>query len=162
MSNRPYNYHAPIKGFDGTEFAFLSNFFPSTVWYEGLEFPTVEHAFQAAKTLDVFRRVEIQKAATPGKAKRLGRKVEMRSDWEEIKDLVMLNLLTQKFSIPHLKSALLATETAFLEETNTWGDQYWGVCEGKGLNHLGKLLMVVRSWLGPHKMSEWQRTGGTM
>lgn len=42
---------------------------------------------------------------------------------------------------------LLATGTRYLEETNTWGDTYWGVCEGKGLNMLGKTLMQVRDEL---------------
>ena len=60
----------------------------------------------------------------------------------------MLRVLRAKFAQnPELAMQLLATGTRYLEETNTWGDTYWGVCEGKGLNMLGKTLMQVRDEL---------------
>ena len=69
----------------------------------------------------------------------------MRTDWEQIKVGVMKDLVLQKFTKhKELKEKLLATGDAYLEETNTWNDIFWGVCKGKGQNHLGKILMEVR------------------
>jgi ribA/ribD-fused uncharacterized protein len=137
----------PILRFDGTKHEFLSNFHSSTVWFDGQDYETVEHAYQAAKTLSEIERRAICFAETPGKAKRLGNKVTLRSDWEIVKPLVMLQLLAQKFMIPDLRSRLLATVDAYLEEGNTWNDVYWGVCNGVGQNMLGKQLMYIRSLL---------------
>ena len=132
-----------IDCFDG-EFAFLSNFYPSPIFAGNIWFPTVEHYFQAAKPTNMEEYKAIAAADTPGQAKRLGRKVTLRPDWEEVKDEVMLDALRKKFSIPELREKLLATGEEYLIEGNTWGDKYWGVCDGIGLNHLGKLLMRVR------------------
>lgn len=128
------------------EYRFLSNFEPSVVQLDGVNYPTVEHAYQAAKTTDVSEREEICSASTATIAKRLGKKVTMRSDWEEVKISVMKSLVDQKFSNHrHLRESLISTEDSYLEETNYWGDRFWGVCKGKGENHLGKILMEVRS-----------------
>ena len=135
-----------IDCFDG-EFAFLSNFYPSPITDGNLIFPTVEHYFQAAKTTNIEEYEKIAAADTPGQAKRLGRKVTLRPDWEEVKDQVMLDALRKKFSDDKLRSMLLTTGEEYLIEGNTWGDKYWGVCGGIGLNHLGKLLMQVRDEL---------------
>ena len=123
----------------------MSNFVPCKVMLDGLEFTSTEHAYVAAKTLDIEKRKEIAAVETAGQVKRLGRKLKLREDWEEVKDGVMLDLLIQKFSQEPFISQLLATGEAYLEETNTWGDTYWGVCEGVGYNTLGHLLMQVRS-----------------
>lgn len=133
-------------GFHG-ENRFLSNFSYSDIVYEDQLYPTVEHAFQAAKTLDLQDRYLISMASTPGMAKREGRQVQLRPDWEEIKLEVMAKLLRLKFADPELKQLLLATGDDYLEETNTWNDTYWGVCNGVGENHLGRLLMMVREEL---------------
>lgn len=125
-----------IDSFTG-EYAFLSNFYPT-------EFGSVEHLFQAAKTLDHKEQEEIMRAHSPGKAKRLGRKATLRSDWEEVKLDHMEFFLRWKFSNPELRQKLLDTGDATLVEGNHWGDTYWGVCRGKGENHLGKLLMKIR------------------
>lgn len=136
-----------IDKFDG-EYAFLSNFYPSIVYdFEGNTYPTVEHYFQAMKTLDPKVRKHIASAKTPGEAKRLGRRVELRSDWEDIKLKVMKHGLIQKFAEPELRNPLLRTGDAELIEGNWWGDTYWGVCNGVGENHLGQLLMEVREEL---------------
>ena len=131
-----------IKGFSGA-YRFLSNFYPAKVVFEGIEYPTSEHAFQAAKTLDVAQRRAIA-TLTASEAKRVGRKLYLREDWEQIKLVTMELILLDKFSRQPLKRQLIATGDAFLEETNTWGDIIWGVCRGVGSNHLGKLLMKVR------------------
>ena len=132
-----------INCFDG-EFGFLSNFCPSKIEFEGIVFPTVEHAFQAAKTLDLEERKRIAKLETAGKAKRAGRKVVLREDWEEIKVAIMFELCLEKFSQPIFKELLLATGNARLVEGNTWNDTFWGVCNGIGKNNLGNILMEIR------------------
>ena len=132
-----------IDCFDG-EFDFLSNFYESTIYHDGIKYPTVEHAFQAAKTMDLNERIKIANMNTPGKAKRAGRKVALRPDWEQVKFEVMKELVTIKFLNPDLKAKLLATKNAELIEGNTWNDTCWGVCKGIGQNNLGKILMEVR------------------
>jgi ribA/ribD-fused uncharacterized protein len=133
-----------IDKFDGTEYAFLSNFYSSPIQYEGIVYPTVEHMFQALKALDVETRKKIANAATPGQAKRLGRSVALREDWEEVKVDVMRTALQLKFSNPALRAKLIATGDAELIEGNTWNDRFWGVCRGTGKNMLGLLLMELR------------------
>jgi len=114
----------------------------------GFEVATLEHAFQLAKTLDPRARSEIAAASTPGQAKRLGRGVEMRAGWEESKCAVMEALLIQKFTRhAQLAHVLLGTGEADLVEGNSWGDTYWGVCNGVGRNQLGCRLMRVRMHL---------------
>lgn len=71
----------------------------------------------------------------------------MRSDWEEVKLGVMEGLLREKFSDPELRRKLLATGERELVEGNDWGDSFWGVCAGRGKNHLGRLLMKLREEL---------------
>lgn len=133
-----------ILGFKGP-YRFLSNFWPAKVELDGLEYQTTEHAYQAAKTLDVAERKEIRESAKPGDAKKLGKKLTMRPDWEQVKFQVMENVVRQKFTkYKDLKEMLLSTGDDYLEETNNWQDVYWGVCNGKGQNKLGKILMKIR------------------
>lgn len=122
------------------EYHFLSNFSE-----EGKVKPTVEHYYQAAKTLDPNDRDWVMEAPTPGQAKRRGRKVELRPDWEQVKIGIMLGLLLEKFDESEIQAKLLATGDARLIEGNTWHDTYWGVHGGVGENWLGRLLEVVRS-----------------
>lgn len=133
------------------KYAFLSNFHPSQVGMDGLIYPTVEHAYQAAKTLNPGLRTAIRTAGTPGYAKQMGRAVKLREDWESVKLDVMLDLLRRKFSHDDFRKQLLATGDATLIEGNDWGDHFWGMSgyhpNRKGLNHLGRLLMQVRSEL---------------
>lgn len=142
-----------IDSFKG-EFGFLSNFHPAPVRFEGRSYETVEHAYQAAKTLNESSRELIANAGNPAKAKRLGRAVEMRPDWESLRLEVMLDLIRQKFSNPFLREALLATGDAELIEGNHWNDTFWGVCRGVGENNLGKIIMKVRSELQSDASSE--------
>lgn len=128
------------------EHSFLSNFHPAKVVFEGLEYPSVEHAYQAAKTLDFkLRAIFALQDMTAAQAKYLGRQIKCRGDWETIKDGVMQSCLSAKFSDPALRTLLVATGDEELVEGNTWGDTYWGVCNGSGLNKLGKFLMEIRS-----------------
>lgn len=127
---------------------FLSNFYYSEVTLDDEPTPyvylTVEHGYQAAKIKDPASRGVVYTAPSPGAAKRAGRAAELRVDWEEVKIPIMFALLRQKFTDPSLRAMLLATGTEQLIEGNTWGDTFWGVCDGMGDNHLGRLLMQVR------------------
>ena len=134
-----------IDSFQG-EHRFLSNFWPAEVALDGVVYPSVEHAYVASKTLDLSARHVILKS-TPGQAKRYGRTLALRPDWESVKLAVMAGLLVQKFRHPELAALLRATGDAELVEGNTWGDTFWGVCKGKGANNLGRMLMEIRSSL---------------
>lgn len=138
-----------IKEFQG-EYRFLSNFYPAKVEFEHEIFPTVEHAYQAAKTKEWSKRLYIREARTPGEAKRRGRSISIREDWEDIKYDVMSKLVMDKFANnKELKQKLLNTRDSILQEGNKWGDKIWGIDlkTGKGLNLLGKILMIVRDTL---------------
>lgn len=124
----------PFRG----EYFFLSNFYPSEPY-------PVEMLYQAAKTLDLEWKERILHSGSAGMAKRLGRKAPQRPDWEEIKLQTMEDLVTQKFfASPDLAKKLLATEDEELAEVNWWNDVFWGISNGVGENHLGKILMKVR------------------
>lgn len=128
------------------EHEFLSNFYPSEIIFDGQKYPTVEHAFQAAKTLDPKIRIKIRNAKTPGLAKKMGRSVKLREDWEKIKYSMMSALVSSKFlTHPELKQKLIDTGDAELIESNYWRDTTWGVYMGVGTNWLGKILMDVRN-----------------
>lgn len=116
---------------------------------EPVRFPTVEHAYQAAKTLDLKARERIRLLPTAGKAKAAGKRLKLRDDWEEVKIGIMRGLLRQKFAPgTFLAGVLLETGERELIEVNTWGDRFWGECpRGVGENHLGKLLMEIRAEL---------------
>ena len=104
----------------------------------------MEHAYQAAKASDPSARELIRNASSPAAARRLGQAVQLPDDWDERKVEVMRGLVRKKFENPLLRSMLLATEDALLVEGNSWGDRFWGVCRGQGMNHLGRILMEVR------------------
>lgn len=147
-----------IREFRG-KYSFLSNFYPCEVEYEGLIYPSVENAFQAAKTAP-FRREPFTRVS-PKEAKKMGRKVPLLGGagyWESRKVKVMEELVREKFSRnPELKRKLLETGDAVLIEGNTWGDEFWGVNLKKpdpkspwgyrGKNVLGQILMKVRKEL---------------
>lgn len=142
-----------ITEFDG-KYAFLSNFFHSPFAYDGIEYPTVEHFFQAMKTLDQEERKKIAAADSPGKAKRMGRNVKLREDWEEIKYTIMRVGVERKFDTHlELASKLIATGDAILIEGNSWHDNTWGSCfcpkcaSIAGKNWLGEILMKRREEL---------------
>lgn len=136
-----------IDSFTGV-FSFLSNFYPAPP-------PSLEHHYQAAKATSDAGRAFVLSAATAGEAKRRGRRiVNIRQDWEEVKVQVMMDLLRTKFVLgSNLAKALVLTGSAELVEGNRWHDNFWGNCScvrcggTPGQNHLGKLLMQVRSEL---------------
>lgn len=141
-----------IDCFDG-HWAFLSNFYWHEIEFEGIKYPTNEHFFQAMKTLDEDERLEISRCLTPGRAKRMGRRVALRPDWESVKEDVMFEALCLKFADEQLADWLLETGDSILVEGTTWHDNEWGNCSCpkcahiEGKNKLGKLLMKVRDMI---------------
>ncbi len=125
-----------IDRFDG-EYRFLSNFY---IEPDGTH---VEDEYQSAKTDPPA--VELR-TMFPGAAKRAGRKLKLRDDWDSVKVQVMADLVFWKFqNHPELLEKLIATGDEELVEGNNWGDMFWGACGGRGLNHLGRILMQVRA-----------------
>jgi ribA/ribD-fused uncharacterized protein len=132
------------------EYSYLSNFHPAPFTYNGKTWPTVEHAFQAAKFPDAPDLQEkIRLTATPAGAKIKGRRgAPLRPDWEEVKVPLMLELLRAKFAAnPPLSEALKATAPAQLREVSR-SDSFWGCgASGCGKNQMGNLLHQVRNTL---------------
>lgn len=157
-----------ISSFTTDETRFLSNFYPYktktgekyphkvSVYMNGIEFDCVENAYQAAKLLSKEEQIAFSKM-TPYETKAImdaGLK-EVRPDWENIKLNIMTELVFQKFlGSKDLTKLLLATREKELVEGNTWGDIFWGICDGKGQNHLGQILMAVRSYIRDGKNSQ--------
>jgi ribA/ribD-fused uncharacterized protein len=141
-----------INCFDG-KWAFLSNFYWNEIEFEGITYPTNEHFFQAMKTLNIGERQKIANCLTPGQAKRMGRQVALRPDWEEVKEDIMFLGLCLKFADEQLADWLVETGDEPLEEGTTWHDNEWGNCSCpkcrniEGKNKLGKLLMKVRGMI---------------
>jgi hypothetical protein len=135
-----------IDSFSGN-YEFLSNFFV------GEDGSTVEHMYQASKTLDLGWRTAILNTLTPGKAKRLGQKAPLRKDWEKIKIQVMSDLVREKFKDLTLKTKLIDTFPTKLIEGNRWHDNFWGSCSCDKCfkkdkhNVLGNILMQIRGEL---------------
>jgi len=141
-----------------TGYDFLSNFYSSTVSFEGKLYPTVEHAYQAAKTTDPQIREMIRKARGPGEAKKLGQGIIVRNDWHDVRLSIMRSLIKEKFFNPFLTHRLLNTGESQLILNNKWNDRFWGVCRGEGENWLGKILMEVREDLRKESSEDIQKS----
>lgn len=131
------------------DYYFMSNFYPFKLIYNGIEYQNTEAAFQAQKCKYLPERNQFSKL-NPSEAKRLGRHVELRPDWEQVKDGIMFNIVLTKFSSDeYLAYKLLKTGEEVLMEGNTWKDTYWGVDLDtmQGKNKLGLILMKVRDVL---------------
>lgn len=140
-----------IRSFKG-KYSFLSNFYPCIVVFEGRKYPSVEHAFQAAKTLDEDERINCAVSPSAADARTFGRHVKLRPDWEDVKVGIMTDIVRDKFTRnlsfrTDLKELLLSTGDAYLEEGNSHRDRFWGTVDGEGRNELGKILMQVREEL---------------
>lgn len=141
MCNKP-----GIYGFRD-EYDFLSNFYRTPVFYEGILYPSSENAYQASKTDDVAVRMEFTKY-TSGNAKRLGKLITITDHFKRNKIEIMFLINFDKFHrSTDIKTKLLATGNLYLEETNQWKDTFWGVYNEKGDNNLGKILMKIRECL---------------
>lgn len=136
-----------IRQFRG-DFFFLSNFYNCPVAYKQLTYTNNEAAFQAQKCVSDTERIQFTKLSS-SEAKRLGRRVSLRKDWEDVKVSIMEEVVRAKFTQnAELADKLLATGDAHLEEGNTWGDRVWGTVNGIGANQLGIILMKIRDEIG--------------
>ena len=123
---------------------FLSTSALSSAKFDGDLYPSVAQAFAAAKTLDLDVRAKLRGLCNPAWSNKLDRQGAVRPDWDAVKIGIMRQLLRDKFSEPKLAEALLDTGDAELVEGNVWGNNFWGLSEGRGENMLGRLLMQVR------------------
>lgn len=149
------------------EYRFLSNFHPCEILIDGIVYPSTEHAYMAYKTDDVAIKQKIAKLVKPSDAKEMGNTVKLRSDWNYFRVAAMLNCLHLKFNPEtELAKMLLATGDKYLEETNWWHDEFWGVYKPVlknfpgdagpgGMNMLGKCLMIVRGNLRYEDVTTW-------
>lgn len=131
------------------EYRFLSNFWDAPVTYKGLTYQNAEAAFQAQKCIDEAEKEQFTTLRS-NEAKRLGRHVQLRPNWENVKLPIMEEIVRAKFTQNEdLKAMLLATGDLVLEEGNAWGDTFWGVDakSREGRNHLGRILMRIRKEL---------------
>lgn len=149
----PFHHSFVIDEFTGVN-KFLSNFYEGELVWRDTTYPSAEHAFQAAKTLDTDERAKIIAAESPLAAKRLGRACTLKRNWEYIKLGTMKSIIVAKFQ-PKTKitGKLLNTGNMFLMEGNDWGDDYWGAIWNEtheqwiGWNYLGFILMARRAEL---------------
>jgi len=125
------------------KYAFLSNYYPCKVPYEGIWYSNSEAAFQAQKEKSPRRR-KLYREAPPNIAKQMGRRAELREGWEIIKDKIMYEVVKAKFQHNSQLRQQLLEVTEPIVEDNTWNDTYWGKCNGKGANKLGEILERVR------------------
>jgi ribA/ribD-fused uncharacterized protein len=148
--------------------AFLSSFFVRDLVLDGVTYRSGEHAFNTAKTLDADAAAQVRDAPTPAIAKRLGRQVPLRDDWDKaVRYEVMCSVLKAKFADPDLRAQLLATGDALLIEGNQHEDSHWGQCSCEqhrawpGANHLGWMLMEHRAGLRGDRADRWTRVAVT-
>lgn len=139
------NNKPAILGFQG-EYRWLSNFHPVQITCNyGLKWPSTEHAYQAYKCGSPKSVHAEISTLSSGAAKRYGQMIDVVPYWDRIKRKVMLELNRYKYTQNlSLKLLLLETRNRYIEETNSWNDKFWGVCEGEGENHLGRILMQIR------------------
>lgn len=148
-----------INSFTG-RYRFLSNFYPVTIEHQGIKYPSVEHYYVAMKIkndqqidgryityIDCREMIAKMPAEQAGKVKQFGKIIKVRKDWDDVKLDIMLWGVREKFKNEDLKQLLLDTDGEELVEGNWWGDKFWGVSNGEGENHLGKILMRVREEL---------------
>jgi ribA/ribD-fused uncharacterized protein len=134
-----------ILGFKD-EYRWLSNFYPCPITYDFINYSCVEVAYCAAKC-ELLSERDMFYGLNGAQAKSLGKRIQLKSNWEEIKVNTMHRLLKQKFNQEPFRTLLIETYPMHIEETNHWGDTYWGVCKGKGENRLGILIMDIRDRL---------------
>lgn len=135
-----------IEEFQG-EFRWLSNFVPAKIILDGVEFPSVEHAYVSAKCDDAEWKMFCSDSSnTSADIKRKGRGIQLKDNWNDIKVNVMRECVTQKFNQEPYRTLLIETGDEYIQEGNRWGDKFWGVYlkTGQGENNLGKLIMEIR------------------
>jgi len=140
-----------IAHFKQSGYEFLSNFKAVKVRFEGNEYDSVEHAYQASKSMALEWRLFCMNASSPAEVKKAAKAISVRPDWKSVRLSIMRNLLDQKFNQEPYSTWLLNTGEQYIQEGNYWGDTYWGVDLTKtpvvGENKLGEMLMDIRDRL---------------
>lgn len=143
------------------DYRFLSNFHMCDVMYDGVFWPSSEHAYMVAKCKNIRKNISNENIyndygisriqnMTCSEVRKWGQTVELRNDWEQIKEAIMLQINLDKYIRNHdVREKLLATGQKALIEANSWNDSYWGfdVDKQRGSNKLGNILMQVRTLL---------------
>lgn len=133
-----------ISEFSG-EYRWLSNFAECRIILGNTTYSSVEHAYQSMKSDDPeWRKFCADPSNSAGTIKRKSRDVTIIPRWDDLKELVMYICLFQKYLQEPYLTALVETGDSLIIEGNTWGDTFWGVCDGKGQNRLGELIMKIR------------------
>jgi ribA/ribD-fused uncharacterized protein len=130
------------------DYRFLSNMYKVLFRINEVLYLSVEHWYQANKTTDHIWYERIRNCNSPVEAKRMGNEdITLRPDWDDLLRIKIMEIgVKNKFDQnKELLDKLLATKDAYLEEGNTWNDRFFGVCNGEGENHLGKILMRYRN-----------------
>ena len=129
------------------EYEFLSNFHRCSIKFRGADYLSVEHAYQSAKSTDMYWKSKCQSNLPPRIIKKDSRAVDLIPNWDLMKIDIMRECLKSKFSDPYLKQKLIDTDDVYLREGNVWNDTFWGYClkTNKGKNVLGCLLMEIRN-----------------
>jgi len=129
------------------EYRWLSNFAPVKIVLQGIEYPSVEHAYMSAKSDEVgWKNFCADPNNTAGVIKRKSRDITLKGSWEIEKINVMVECVKQKFSTEPYRTKLIETGDQLIQEGNKWNDTFWGVClkTNKGYNNLGRIIMSVR------------------
>lgn len=128
------------------EYAWLSNFYLCKIIINGLQYPSVEHAFQAQKSNDPNWKIYCRETINPDKLKIVSKKIDLIENWNNIRESIMFECLKQKFNQEPFKTKLIATKNMRIQEGNTWGDKFWVVDlnTGKGENRLGLMIEKIR------------------
>ena len=144
------------------ETAFLSNFEPVQIEYNGMVYPSVENAYQSAKS-DNMDWKTFCLTCEAREVKKKSKDYELVENWEEIKIDVMHRCLIKKFSQTEFMTKLVATGNQNIQEGNYWGDDFWGinlkVNPNVGENHLGRLLMNLRTYFKRYDTNKQQFIG---
>lgn len=123
-----------IRGFCGT-YRFLSNFWISPFRVEGRIWRSVEHFFQAHKTTSLVMQNAIADLQFPADAKKAGKLLNIRPDWNKIRlDIMYVGVLAKFNQNRELRMDLLGTGVRELIDTENGND-----------NEIGKILMKVRN-----------------
>ena len=138
-----------VESFRG-EYRYLSNFQAVKIIFEGIEYPSIEHAYMSAKSDSMeWKSKCADKNITAGKIKRLSHTISLKADWDDIKLDVMTEVIDQKFNQEPFNTLLLDTGDKYIQEGNRHNDTFWGFCleTNKGENNLGKLIMEKRNMI---------------
>lgn len=130
----------------------FSNFEYAPITIDGIEYPSVENYYQGMKNGSL-EKLKMFSKLKPSQAKWLGKQITLRKDWDQVKFEVMEKALRIKFAPGTIWYARLEMEEGEIVEWNNWGDRVWGkTLDGKGENHLGKILMKIRDGKNSRKL----------